>query len=201
LKSCAGSTSFQSKYGCCGDGDRRKAFYHAFVYASALPLEVHMKIAAFCLCWVLIGATPGVMAQQTAAPHQSWDVLRQLQAGEKIRVERKTVKKKLSGNFVSLSDVELAIERKGKAESISRDEVKNIWRVKPPSVKKRAIFTSIGGGAGVFLGLISAVGIAFSENGSEAEIYAALIGIPVGCALVGYAMAGSGKRILIYSAP
>ncbi len=158
-----------------------------------------MKIAAFCLCWVLIGSTQGVMAQQTALPHQSWDVLRQLQAGEKIQVDRKTVKKKLSGNFVSLSDVELAIERKGKAESISRDEVKNIWLVKPPSGKKRAIFTAIGGGAGVFLGLISAVGIAFS--GSEAGAYAALIGIPIGCAFAGYAMAGSGERTLIYSAP
>ena len=40
-----------------------------------------MKIVAFCLCWVLIGATPGVMAQQTAPPNQSWDVLRQLQVG------------------------------------------------------------------------------------------------------------------------
>jgi len=160
-----------------------------------------MKIAAFCLCWVLIGATPGVMAQQTAAPNQSWDLLRQLQAGEKIQVERKTDKKKLSGKFVSMSDTELVIERKRKNESFGRDEVKNIWRVKPPSRKKRAIFTSIGGGAGVFLGLISAVVIVFSENGSEAGAYAALIGIPIGCAFAGYAMAGSGKRTLIYSAP
>lgn len=160
-----------------------------------------MKIVAFCLCWVLIGATPGVMAQQTVPPHQSWDVLRQLQVGEKIQVDRKTVKKKLSGKFLSLSDVELAIERKGKAESISRDEVKNIWRVKPPSGKKRAILASIGGGAGAFLGYIAAVGIVFSPNGSEAEAYAALIGIPVGCALAGYFMAGSGERTLIYAAP
>jgi hypothetical protein len=159
-----------------------------------------MKIVAFCLSWVLICATPGVMAQQTAAPHQSWDVLRQLQAGEKIQVDRKTVKKKLSGKFLSLSDTELAIERKGKAESISRDEVKNIWRVKPPSNKKRAIFTAIGGGAGGFLGFISAVGIAL-ETGSEAGAFAALIGIPVGCAFAGYAMAGGGERIMIYSAP
>jgi len=159
-----------------------------------------MKIAAFCLCWVLIGATQGVMAQQTTAPHQSWDVLRQLQTGEKIQVDRKTVKKKLSGQFLSLSDTELAIERKGKAESISRDEVKSIWRVKPPSSKKRAIFTAIGGGAGAFLGFISFVNIAFS-NGSETGAYAALIGIPVGCAFAGYAMAGSGNRILIYSVP
>jgi len=159
-----------------------------------------MKIVAFCLCWVLIGATPGVMAQQTAAPNQSWDFLRQLRAGEKIEVERKTGKKKISGNLAGLSDTGLVIERKGKNESISRDEVKNIWLVKPPSGKKRAIFTSIGGGAGVFLGLISAVAIAF-EGGSEAGAYAALIGIPVGCALAGYAMAGRAKRILIYSAP
>jgi hypothetical protein len=158
-----------------------------------------MKIVAFCLFWVLIGVTPGVMAQQTAPPHQSWDVLRQLQVGEKIQIERKTGKKKLSGKFLSLSDVELAIERKGKAESISRDEVKSIWRVKPPSGKKRAIFTVIGGGAGVFLGFISAVGIAYS--GSEGGAYAALMGIPIGCAFAGYFMAGSGNRILIYYVP
>jgi len=160
-----------------------------------------MKITAFCLCWLLILTAPGVMAQQPTAPNQSWDVLRQLQAGEKIEVERKTGKKKLSGKFVSMSDTELVIERKGKNESISRDEVKNIWHVTPPSRKKRAIFTAIGGGAGVFVGLITAVGILYSEGGSEAGALAALIGIPVGVAWAGYAMAGSGMRTLIYFAP
>ena len=160
-----------------------------------------MKIAAFCLCWVLIGATPGVMAQQTADPNHSWDLLRQLQVGEKIEVERKTAKKKLSGKFVSHSDTELVIERKRKNVSFGRDEVKNIWHVKPPSRKKRGIFAAIGGGAGVFVGLITAVGILYSGGGSEAGALAALIGIPVGCALAGYFMAGSGKRTLIYSAP
>jgi hypothetical protein len=81
------------------------------------------------------------------------------------------------------------------------DEVKNIWRITPPSRKKRAIFTAIGGGAGVFVGLIAAVGILFSEGGSEAGAYAALIGIPVGAGLAGYAMAGSGEHALIYFAP
>jgi hypothetical protein len=160
-----------------------------------------MKIVAFCLCWVLIGATPGVMAQQTAAPNQSWDILRQLQAREKIDVERKTGKKKLLGKFVSQSDTELVIERKRKNASFGRDDVKNIWRVKPPSRKKRAIFTAIGGGAGYFLGLIPALGMAFDESGSAAGFYAALIGVPVGGALAGYFMAGRGKRTLIYSAP
>ena len=160
-----------------------------------------MKIVVFCLCWVLIGATPGVMAQQTAAPNQSWDFLRQVRAGDKIEVERKTGKKKISGKMAGLSDTGLAIERKGKNETISRDEVKNIWLDKSPSGKKRAIFTAIGGGAGYFLGFLAALEIVFSEGGSEAGAYAALIGIPVGCALAGYAMAGRAKRILIYSAP
>jgi hypothetical protein len=160
-----------------------------------------MKISAFSLCWLLILTAPGVTAQQTAPPNQSWDVLRQSQAGEKLEVERKIGGKKVSGKFVSQSDTELVIERKRKNVSFGRDEVKNIWRVKPPSRKRRAIFTAIGGGAGAFLGIITAVVIAFSEGGSEAGAYAALFGIPAGGALAGYAMAGGGKRTLIYSAP
>ena len=118
-----------------------------------------MKIFAFCLCWILILTAPGVMAQQTAAPNQSWDLLRQLQAGEKLEVERKTVKKKLSGKFVSQSDTELVIERKGKNESISRDEVKNIWHVKPPSRKKRGYSPPLEEAQGYSLGLLPPLAI------------------------------------------
>ena len=109
-----------------------------------------MKITAFCLCWLLILTAPGVMAQQSTAPdmtaqqsttpnqspivpNQSWDPLRQLLAGDKLQVERKASKKKISGEFVGVSDTELVIERKGKNESLSRDEVKNVWRFVPPS--------------------------------------------------------------------
>ena len=160
-----------------------------------------MRIVVFCLCWILILTAPGVMAQQASAPNQSWDLLRQLQAQDKLRVERKGVKKKVSGKLVSVSDTELIIERKGKNESFTRDEVKNIWRITPPSRKKRVILTSIGIGAGVFFGLVSAVAIVFSEGGSEGAAIAALIGIPIGGAAGGYALAGNGKRTLIYSAP
>jgi hypothetical protein len=160
-----------------------------------------MKITAICLCWILILTAPGVMAQQTTIANQSWDLLRQLQGGEKLAVQKKTGKKKVSGKFVSISDTELVIESKRKNVSFSRDEVKNIWRGTAPSRKKRAIFTALAGGAGVFVGLIAAIGIAYSDSGSEAGAYAALIGIPTGAALAGYALAGSGNRTLIYSAP
>jgi hypothetical protein len=68
-----------------------------------------MKVAAFCLCWIVILTLPGVRAQLAGAPNQSWDVLRQFQGGEKLEVEKKTGKKKLSGRFVSLSDADLIV--------------------------------------------------------------------------------------------
>jgi hypothetical protein len=116
-----------------------------------------MKIVAFILCWVLILIAPGVMAQQGHAPNQSWDFLRQLQGGEKLEVEKKTGKKKVSGRFVSLSDADLIIARKGKTESFSRDEVKNIWRVAPPGRSKQAI-GDMCRGAGITSGLIAVIG-------------------------------------------
>jgi len=165
-----------------------------------------MKIAAICLCWILTLTAPGVMAQQPTAPNQSWDVLRQLKAGEKIEVERKTDKKKLSGKFVSISDTELVIERKRKNVSFGRDEVKNIWRVKPPSRKKRVIFAAIGGGAGFFAGGLIGLGLAQKpcrpNCGDEKALdVAAVVGLTAGGVLLGQALAGNGKRTLIYSAP
>ncbi len=165
-----------------------------------------MKITASCLCWILILTAPGVMAQQPTAPNQSWDVLRQLQAGEKIEVERKTGEKKLSGKFVSMSDTELVIERERKNLSFGRDEVKNIWSVKPPSRKKRAIFAAIGGGAGFFAGGLIGLGLALKRcqpncGDEKALEVAAVVGLTAGGALLGQALAGNGKRTLIYFAP
>jgi hypothetical protein len=164
-----------------------------------------MKITAICLCWLLILTAPGVMAQQPASPIQSWDVLRQLQSGEKLKVERKIGKKKVLGKFVSLSDTELMIERKRKNVSFSRDEVKNIWRVAPPDNWKKEIFCAIGGGVGAIFGTGILLGLALDDiPNSEAEsagALAAFFGLPVAGYFVGRALAGSGKRTLIYSAP
>jgi hypothetical protein len=164
-----------------------------------------MKIIAFCLCWVLILTTPGVMAQQTTTPNQSWDVLRQLQAGEKLEVERKTGKKKVSGRLVSLSDADLIIARKGRSETFSRDEVKNIWRFTPPDRAKRAL-GAIFLGAGIVFGLTVAAGIGLSNEchgscaGEGTAVVAALIGIPAAGFLANRALR-KGNRTLIYSAP
>jgi hypothetical protein len=146
------------------------------------------------------------MAQQTTAQNQSWDALRQLLTGEKLKVERKAGKKKVSGKLVSVSDTELVIERKGKNVSFMRDEVKNIWRVAPPSRKKQVIFAAIGGGVGLFAGGIIGLGLAFKQcqpncGDEEAGAVAAVVGLSVGGVFAGRALAGSGKRTLVYSAP
>jgi len=173
-----------------------------------------MKITAFCLCSLSILIAPGAMAQQptttnqsSIAPNQSWDLLRQLQGGEKLEVEKKSGKKKVSGRFVSLSDAELVIVRKGNGESFNRDEVKNVWRVAPQGRAKRAI-GDMCRGAGFtsgFIAVIGVVGLGLRECdggcGDEGVVVvAALAGISVAGFLAERALS-KGSRILIYSAP
>jgi hypothetical protein len=168
-----------------------------------------MKIAAFCLCWLLILTAPGVMAQQANVPNQSWEALRILQAEMKLEIWRKTSPKKDSGKFVSLSDDELVIERKGKTETFGRDEVKFVWLVTGSSRLKKTLLGIIGGGIGFLVAIPIAIGIDSTSSecdgaclGEIVGILIAFIGLPIAGALIGVKAAGSGKRAsLIYSAP
>ncbi len=163
------------------------------------------RIAAVCLCWIVIFLAPGAKAQQPGASTQSWDALRQTAAGEKLLVERKGGKR-VSGRAISISDTELLIERKGKTESFKREDVQKVWRVAPPSRAKQVIFGSLGAFGGLFAGLALAVPIALSDCGGScvgegAAMISLVVGLPVAGALAGRALAGKGKRTLIYSAP
>jgi len=155
----------------------------------------------------LILTAPGVMAQQGAAPYQSWDALRQLQAGDKLRVERKAGKKR-SGKMVSLSDAELVIERKGKNQSFKRDEVRRVWQVDPPSRLQRVKSASATGSVRFLVGALIGIGIALGADDcsgrcddEEAAAIAVMVGLSAAGLLVGALMPGDGKRTLIYSAP
>jgi hypothetical protein len=162
-----------------------------------------MKVAAFCLCWIVILTLPGVRAQQAGAPNQSWDVLRQMAVTGDLRVERKDGKK-FSGEIIRVTDTELEINRKGKLESFRRDEVKKVWLVVLPS--NRTQFQNVGVISGFIAGLIMIVPLGFKEcggdcTGEKAGILAAIIGLPIIGLLVGRALAGKSKRTLVYSAP
>jgi hypothetical protein len=159
-----------------------------------------MKITAFCLCWLLILTAPGVMAQRTDAPSQSWDVLRKLQTGNKVEVGRKPDKKQFEWKMVSLSETELVIERKGKTLSFSRDEVRRIWYRPPPGRPKRIMNTVFGGAGGFFLALLLGAAAGTQCGDCEATVFGAAAGVGAATALLGY-FTTNGRRALIYIAP
>ncbi len=66
---------------------------------------MRVKTISILLCWVLILISPGVLAQQTAPPNQSWDILKQTLTAGRVMVKKKTGKK-FSGRFNSISDTE-----------------------------------------------------------------------------------------------
>jgi hypothetical protein len=165
-----------------------------------------MKITALCLCWIGILTAPGVRAQQDATAYQSWGEMRQQLAQGKLQIMRADGKK-ITGKLRSLSDTEVVIERKGKTQIFMRDDVKNVWLVEGPSRMKRGILMGIGGGTGFLAGAAIALGLAYNNHcgdgcGDEkVGAAAAVIGLPVAGVFAGKALAGNGKRTLIYSAP
>lgn len=163
------------------------------------------KTISILLCWILLLASPGVLAQQAQSPNQSWDDLRQTLSTGKLQVEKKDGKK-VTGQLKSISDAELVIERKGKDLSIERQQVKTIWTVAPPNRAKRRVFGALGFTGGLLGGAVIAVGLGFRQCGGSCAdegtgIVAALIGLPVAGIFLGHKLAGDGKRTLVYSAP
>ncbi len=157
------------------------------------------------LCLITALSAINARAQSAKVTNQTWDVLRQLSAGQKLRVERKDGKK-FSGRLIASSDTELQIERKKRTESFNRDDVQKVWQVGKPSRAKQVIFAAIGGGAGFLAGYAIGIGLAFKDCGGNCldegvGIIAAIVGLPMAGAAAGWALAGGGKRTLIYSAP
>ncbi|HMV51896.1 MAG TPA: hypothetical protein PLD20_19095 [Blastocatellia bacterium] len=155
------------------------------------------------LCWAMVFST--AVTAQTPTPSTDWDNLRRLAIGEKIAVEKKDGKK-LTGKNAGVSDVELVLERKKKPKTIARDQVRKVWRIAPPNQTKKTVYGSLGFAGGLLAGVTIAVGLGFKECGGSCAdegtgIVAALIGLPVAGVLAGRALAGNGKRTLIYSAP
>jgi hypothetical protein len=86
--------------------------------------------------------------------------------------------------------------------SISRDEIRKIWIFSLPNPHKKKQYAGIGVG----VGLISALGLTLSQmerqcgdcTGVKVGIVAAIVGLPVGGALIGRKLGSRGERLLIY---
>ncbi len=158
-----------------------------------------------CLCLFLASMPISLAAQTPALALSDWQVVRQIPAGQEVRVQLQN-KRKVWGFLVTASDTELQLEKEGVLTVLKQAEIKKVWHVTGVDRAKQRLFRGIGVGAGVFAGLLIAVPLGFQQcggscNEEKAAIAGAVIGLPVAGGLIGHKLAGNGKRVLIYSAP
>lgn len=145
------------------------------------------------------------MAQQTVIVAQTppdpsadtWGELKALQPGDELTVKLRDGKS-LKGKLVFVRDAELAVKN-GKGDSVlGRESIFQVYRHVPKSrTKAMAIGAAVGGGLGV-------IGAAASDGaGDLGQPGATVLGGAVWAgagALIGWALGGGKKRVLIYQA-
>ena len=152
---------------------------------------------ALAVTLVLVTVAPMAFAQQARG---DWTAVQSLPADEDISVQLKTGKR-VRGEFLSATDNELTITRKGKGESFAKDTIAQIERLERKAEKGKyaAIGAAIGTGVGAGIG-----GAKASNTSDDGYVYT-IVGVAFGAgfgALGGF-LFGQAKRkhVLIYQAP
>lgn len=150
---------------------------------------------AIALVLVTVGQT--AFAQQARG---DWTTVQSLPADADISVELKTGKK-IRGEFLSATDNELTITRKGKGESFAKDAIAQVERLERKAEKGKyaAIGAGIGTAAGAGIG--GAKAASASDDGGVYTVAGVAMGAGFG-ALGGF-LWGQAKRkhVVIYQAP
>lgn len=159
----------------------------------------------FLCCSLIVSATATAIAQTPASTSPQWDAVRQIAAGQELRVQLQN-KRKVWGFLVTASDTELQLEKDGVVTALKQAEIKKVWHVTGSKRARQRLYRGIGIGAGLFAGLLIGVAVGLQPcNGScneeKAGVAAAMIGLPLAGGVLGHKLGGSGKRTLIYSAP
>ena len=152
---------------------------------------------ALALMLILETAGPLAFAQQ---PRGDWTAVQSLPADQHISIGLKTGRH-VRGEFLSATNNEVTITRKGKGESFAKDEIGQIESLERKAEKGKyaAIGAGIGTGAGAGIGVAKA-----SSASDDGGIYT-VVGVAMGAgfgALGGF-LWGQAKRkhVLIYQAP
>src|SRR6185369_7701966 len=152
---------------------------------------------ALAVTLVLVTVGPTAFAQQARG---DWTAVQSLPADADISVKLKTGKK-VRGDFLSATDNELTITRKGKGESFAKDTIAQIERFERKAEKGKyaAIGAAIGTGVGAGIG--GAKAASASDDGYVYTIVGVAFGAGFG-ALGGFIW-GQAKRkhVMIYQAP
>ena len=146
---------------------------------------------------VLVTVGPTAFAQQARG---DWTAVQSLAADADISIQLKTGKR-VRGDFLSATDNEVTITRKGKGESFAKDTIAQIERLERKAEKGKyaAIGAAIGTGVGAGIG-----GAKASSASDDGYVYT-IVGVAFGAgfgALGGF-LFGQAKRkhVLIYQAP
>ena len=140
---------------------------------------------------------PATFAQQPVPG--DWTAVRSLRNDEDVSIKLKSGKT-VRGEFLSATESELTITRKGKGESFAKDTIAQIYQLKRKAEKGKyaAIGAAIGAGTGLGIGLAKN-----SPPVDDGEIYpvvGTILGAGIGA--IGGLLFGQGKRkhVLIYQA-
>ena len=152
---------------------------------------------ALAVTLVLVTVGPTAFAQQ---PTGDWTAVQSLPADADISIKLKTGKR-VRGDFLSATDNEVTITRKGKGESFAKDTIAQIERLERKAEKGKyaAIGAGIGTAAGAGIGATKASGA--SDDGYVYTVVGVAMGAGFG-ALGGF-LFGQAKRkhVLIYQSP
>jgi hypothetical protein len=141
--------------------------------------------------------TPAAFAQQPS--FGDWTGVQSLPPDQDLSITLKTGKK-VRGEFLSATDSELTITRKGKSEAYSKDSIAQIERLERKAEKGKyaAIGAGVGAGTGLAIG-----GAKAASTGDDGGIYT-VVGVALGAGIgaVGGLLFGQAKRkhVLIYRA-
>ena len=146
---------------------------------------------------VLVTVGPPAFAQQARG---DWTAVQSLAADADISIQLKTGKR-VRGDFLSATDNEVTITRKGKGESFAKDTIAQIERLERKAEKGK--YALIGTGIGTAVG--GGIGAAKASSASDDGYVYTIVGVAMGAgfgALGGF-LFGQAKRkhVLIYQAP
>jgi hypothetical protein len=154
-------------------------------------------IVSLCLAVILI-YSPLAIAQQPVAP-DDWSAVQQVAPGDNLVIDLKDGKS-LKGKLSSVTTDELIIIRKNRNESIQKNTIAQIYRVKGKAEKGKYAAIGAGIGAGVGLGIGLAQNSPPKDDGEIYPIVATPLGAGIGAALGFLFGQTKRKRVLIYQA-
>lgn len=152
---------------------------------------------ALAVTLVLVTVGPPAFAQQARG---DWTAVQSLPADADISIQLKTGKR-VRGDFLSATDNELTITRKGKGESFAKDAIAQIERLERKAEKGK--YAAIGAGIGTGVGV--GIGASKASGGSDDGYVYMVAGVAMGAGFgaLGGLLFGQAKRkhVPIYQAP